>query len=716
METVEEKQERYAPLVEELSRASEKEKLQILESNPYIQELFTRFPQLKVYLNLFDGIEKRLFLLLLLIGEGETLLEMMKEVSSPHEELQRLIRKLVDVENFYQPMGGLLGYCYQFLKLATEPPIASQCAYQQPPLLCLEEESKQVHRWVAEGIRELGRVAAIFPVGGAGDRLDLRDPESGEALPAARLRFQGKMLIEHLFRDLQALEYLYYKLFDQQLTIPVALMTSKEKNNYDHILLTCESNFWFQRHIQSIHICVQPLSPVLTEEGRFAFSAPLQLHLKPGGHGVIWKLAEEQGILSTLINEGRDKAIVRQINNPIAAFDYNLLALVGIGISEGRSFGFLSAERPVHISEGMIVLKEEEKEGGVDYSVTNIEYTDFVHQGIKDEPKEEGGTTSRFPTNTNILFVDLKKIQEAIEEDPFPGLLINLKEKFSRWVSPEKTELERASRLETTMQNVADNLVYPKVKKLSEDKKLQLPTFVGYLPRQKVISVTKRSFKSGKSAEQTPVQALYDLMHNHHTLFSKECGIELAPLPTFAEWLEKGPSYYFNYHPALGPLYSIIRQKIRGGKIVEGSELQLEVAEVSIENLDLEGSLVVRAEAPLGETGELGELTYSACSGKCELKEVRVENRGAILTQEAWTGEIKRHESLHIVLQGSGEFSATGVTFKGNYSIVVPHKTRVTVIQEGERVIFTEEKIEVPTWKWEYQLMPNCEIVLSKTN
>lgn len=42
-------------------------------------------------------------------------------------------------------------------------------------------------------------------------------------------------------------------------------------------------------------------------------------------------------------------------------------------------------------------------------------------------------------------------------------------------------------------------------------------------------------------------------------------------------FLEKGPDFIFLFHPALGPLWHVIGQKLRGGAINQGSELVLEV-------------------------------------------------------------------------------------------------------------------------------------------
>lgn len=60
-------------------------------------------------------------------------------------------------------------------------------------------------------------------------------------------------------------------------------------------------------------------------------SQPLGLVLKPGGHGVIWKLASDEGVFAWFSGWERKAAIVRQISNPVAGTDVTLLALSGIG-------------------------------------------------------------------------------------------------------------------------------------------------------------------------------------------------------------------------------------------------------------------------------------------------------------------------------------------------------------------------------------------------
>ena len=54
----------------------------------------------------------------------------------------------------------------------------------------------------AWGLEELPRMAEVYPLGGAGDRLGLVDEATGESLPAALLPYNGRTLIEGLLRDL----------------------------------------------------------------------------------------------------------------------------------------------------------------------------------------------------------------------------------------------------------------------------------------------------------------------------------------------------------------------------------------------------------------------------------------------------------------------------------------------------------------------------------
>lgn len=54
------------------------------------------------------------------------------------------------------------------------------------------------------------------------------------------------------------------------------------------------------------------------------------------------------------------------------------------------------------------------------------------------------------------------------------------------------------------------------------------------------------------------------------------------------DYLAQGPGMIFLFHPALGPLWDVVAQKLRGGLLAPRSELVLEVAEADVEQLELE--------------------------------------------------------------------------------------------------------------------------------
>ncbi len=98
-------------------------------------------------------------------------------------------------------------------------------------------------------------------------------------------------------------------------------------------------------------------------------------------------------------------------SNPLAGTDSTLLALAGTGYSDMRAFGFACCERAVGAAEGINVLLERKLVGpeGPEYiyNVTNLEYTEFEKYRFADEC-EEGSEFSRFPANTNVLYISLK--------------------------------------------------------------------------------------------------------------------------------------------------------------------------------------------------------------------------------------------------------------------------------------------------------------------
>ena len=486
--------------------------------------------------------------------------------------MRTLVEQLVGIEEYYKEIGGIIGFQEKILEMLSENPPNENFEYCPPPMIDFREESEERAHAIDAGLEAMPQMAEIYPVGGAGERLKNKDPVTGKELPAAPFTFLGRSLLEGLLRDLKGREVLYEKKFGKKIETPVVLMTSKVKENHAVILELLEENKWFGRSPESFFCMVQPLVPTFDGKGVWQKDASGKLAMQPGGHGALWKVMQTSGAFTWLKSLGRTKAIVRQINNPLAGLDFTLLALLGVGVQKKAAFGFASCERLVGASEGVNILRIENGEG----AISNIEYCDFQKFGIEDVPREAGKPYSLFPSNTNILFADLAAAEKAVQKNPYPGALLNFK--------------GETTRLETTMQNLSDAML---------ERVDHLSTFLIYNHRKKTISTAKREWKPGNDVSETCMGALFDLLQNNLDLL-RCCGMQVPDL-TLDALLRNKPEAFFTYHPALGPLYSLIYEKIRGGKLGVGASLTLEIADVQIENLTLEGSLTVTSQDLTGK-------------------------------------------------------------------------------------------------------------------
>jgi hypothetical protein len=367
--------------------------------------------------------------------------------------------------------------------------------------------------------------------------------------------------------------------------------------------------------------------------------------------------------------------------------------------------------------EGMNVLKETKcKDGEYEYCVTNVEYTDFTRHDIEDAPAEPGSFYSRFPSNTNILFGDLTAIKKALQECPLPGILVNMKNRVVCW-NGDREEEKLAGRLESTMQNIADYITNRVPHRLTKAESDQLRTFLIYSERRKTISVVKKMYVSGESLHGTPEGCFFDVMENYRDLLAHRCGMELPPAQHESDYVSNGPNFTALFHPALGMLYSVISQKIRRGRMAQGSELMIEASEVNIVDLDLDGALTIEADAIMGKKDLRGAIIYdSEFCGKCTLLNVTVRNQGygSRTFREAWQQTKPRKEALHISLHGNAEFFAENVELFGDAYFDVPEGYRMVVYQQGKEIAWHYEKIKHASWKWDYTFDEEDHICLEK--
>ncbi|GLT92937.1 hypothetical protein SLE2022_107470 [Rubroshorea leprosula] len=651
-------------------------------------------------------------------------------------DLKRLLKTLGEIEQFYDCIGGIIGYQIMALDLLAQSSLEGQtknwsehihasleCQFLEihtPTGLDLSQNTEyasQAALWGIEGLPDLGE---IYPLGGSADRLGLVDPDTGECLPAAMLPYCGRTLLEGLIRDLQAREFLYFKLYGKQCITPVAIMTSSAKNNHERITMLCERLGWFGRGRSSFQLFEQPLVPAVSaEDGQWLVSKPFIPVCKPGGHGAIWKLAYDKGIFQWFYDHGRKGTTVRQVSNVVAATDVTLLALAGIGLRHGKKLGFASCKRNAGATEGINVLIEKKNlDGKWAYGLSCIEYTEFDKFGITNETPSLNSLNAEFPANTNILYVDLHSAElvgSFKNEKCLPGMVINGKKPIVYVDYFGNQHSVSGGRLECTMQNIADNFLNTYSSRCYKDVEDELDTFIVYNERRRVTSSAKKKRKYGDvSLHQTPDGSQLDILRNAYDLLS-QCDIELPEIEGNDKYVNSGPPYLIFLHPALGPLWEVTRQKFNGGSISKGSELQIEVAEFLWRNVQLDGSMIIMAENVMGSTkideNEL-KLQYGHRCAKCKLQNMKVLNDGIDWSSGDnvyWKHDVKRCEALKVILHGNAEFVANNVTIQGNHLFEVPdgYRMKITSGNPGLSVQLDPiepNKMDRGSWYWDYKI------------
>ncbi|MCF7806313.1 MAG: UTP--glucose-1-phosphate uridylyltransferase [Simkaniaceae bacterium] len=632
-----------------------------------------------------DQLEEQ-YLLKSLIAIGQE--SVMKPYFTSKDRLNHLLNVLKNLDRFYGDFGGIIGYQAEVLNLLNGKKDQDAMECFPPESIDIRQETADICGYMIDGIRQMGQLCEMYAIGGAADRLNLVDEKTGVDLPAAKLKIMRHTLLEYLVRDLFAREYLHYRLFNEQLQTAIAMMTSVEKDNDFHVKTICSSQDWFGRGEENFIFFCQPLVPTFNQHGVWVAQEDGELLLKPGGHGVIWKLALQEKVIERLKKRGYRKVLIRQINNPIAGIDYGLAAFLGIGLSRDQMFGFASCPRRKNAREGVNVLKKRMHEGKEKWALSNIEYCDIRSESIESDD---------YPANTNILFADLNGIEEAVKKNPFPGVLLNFK-------AGDRLTDQSIARLELTMQNIADFF--------EDESRKHSKSYLTLNHRHKTISVAKKAFVADSSFLETPEGCFIDMQKEAHMLLSS-CKMTLPSIEGFEENLFKELPFLIAYHPALGPFYSIIRQKIRGGSMERGSELRLEIAEIKMEDVSIRGSLIIETDAILGHK-ERGKIVFSNRAGRAVLKNVKIENRGIDFShKQNWVrGEVVHNQQCMISIGENAEFIAQDVELKGDLIIRVPNNTRCRAVQINKKLEFQFQPIDEAIPLYTYRIGSNHEIIL----
>ena len=222
-------------------------KNQILDEMPKVLGYINSHPFLKKIIKDASPIDEYLIKSLIAISQERNIFFNYEKTPNASKLLNNLLEKLKKIDKFYISIGGIIGYHYHFLKLLN-PKVENKTnlSLLKTPFIDITKPNKATKELVDIGLKNLDKFAFICPLGGSGDRLNLFDPKTKKPLAVATLNFQGRTLLENLIRDIEALEYLYFKTYNKEILTPIVIMTSDSKDNHRQIVDILEKTNYFR--------------------------------------------------------------------------------------------------------------------------------------------------------------------------------------------------------------------------------------------------------------------------------------------------------------------------------------------------------------------------------------------------------------------------------------------------------------------------------------
>ena len=341
------------------------------------------------------------------------------------------------------------------------------------------------------------------------------------------------------------------------------------------------------------------------------------LLLKPHGHGDVHALLHRQGIADRMLQRGLRYIVFFQDTNGLA---FNgLPAALGVSSAAGLHLNFVSVQRKAGDACGAL-MRLSKRDGSA--ATVNVEYNhvDALLRGAGqagDVGDAEGW--SAFPGNTNQLIFDLPAYCAALARTA--GLVPEFVN--PKYADGAKERFKAPTRLECMMQDFAALL--------PPDSPVGFTAVEGALAYCPVKSNRPDAIR--KAAEGLPPASLsageMALYHaNAHKLSNAGMDVEVGPEVDLGG-LSFPRAPLISLAAAFAPAYGAVMDKVRGGWVSQRSSLVLEAANVRIDDVELDGALVVKAVP----------------EAAVRIKHLKVQNAGWTLDApggEAGLGEVDR--------------------------------------------------------------------------
>lgn len=581
------------------------------------------------------------------------------EAGTADEEKKRLAEQLADLDSSYP--GGLAAYTSKARALlkesadGTNPFEDFEAVLSEGETLSYDGEGTMSFAEAEKiGMEGISGAAFVLVAGGLGERLGY----SGIKLSLETNLCTEECYLEVYIKYIKAVQHLARtKTGRDDIRIPLVIMTSGDTDQPTRDLL--KDNDYFGMDEDMVTIVMQDKVPALNNN-----NAALALkdddrwtvQTKPHGHGDVHHLLYREGLVDQWEKEGRTHVVFLQDTNELVI--NSVIPVLGVSISKGFDMNSICIPRLAGEAAGAIARLEHKSDPSKSL-VINVEYNQLDpllrSQGdCKGDVADPSTGYSPYPGNANNLVIALGAYAKTLRGEDQGVVLEFVNPKYK---DETRTDFKKPTRLECMMQDI------PKL----FQKELGSNVSVGFtmLDRWFTFSPAKNSLESGieaveggSTAPGTMSSAESDkYIQNQRKL--KFAGVELPVTNVPDDLVAVGGIPVTSPGPrvVLAPSFAIsqeeILQKVQGdnNKITARSSVVLEGHHLTIQNLDLDGALVIKC----------GDETHVTVDG------LKVQNKGWELVENEAGADypenvsirgytMAKHETKEYILNEPGSF------------------------------------------------------------
>lgn len=429
--------------------------------------------------------------------------------------------------------------------------------------------------------------AFVLVAGGLGERLGY----SGIKVSLPTETTTGQQYMQLYIEQILARQAASNAMHGTDTKVPLAIMTSDDTHSRTEDLLRENANFGMEEGQVRI-IKQEKVASLIDNEAHMAMNGedPYVIETKPHGHGDVHALLLQSGLADQWVAEGRRYVVFFQDTNALC-FAVSVAA-IGVSVAHGYHVNSITTPRKAKDAVGAITRLVRADGSSI---TCNVEYNQLepmlLASGFPEGDVNDETGFSPFPGNINQLVMSLPEYTATLKTT---GGLV------PEFVNPKykddtRTTFKKPTRLECMMQDL------PRL--LTGDAPVGFTQFAEwtYVP-------VKNSLDEGlkKAAAGVPMRSACDGELDFYETFAMQMRLAGCTVEEPAEWvcpspagdlkLQRGASIVLS--PAFMPSFTAMRARFPSPasvKISRRSTLIVDGADVTIESLELDGALVIRA-------------------------------------------------------------------------------------------------------------------------